>query len=360
MTVLSSMAYHQMPAWSLALLPLSKRLHSIYVLRCFNDPVAMLFLYAAVLASTYKKWTPTALLFSFVDSLLPLNGTHSAHPSRIVLLHSAALSIKMNILYFLPAFVYLCTLDQGFLGACRHLATVVLSQILISLPFTTRNAHSYALNAYNFQRAFLYEWTVNWRFLSSDVFLSPRFWLALLLAHIALLVNFFRKWCEPHGGAFRVLVRTFGGLGLPAALSRDRVNASCQFCLVFFIAHLFLFLDSSLFPARKQTWPVYGSLPTSLASYALALCTTNSTVGTPGRPSSSQSSLRTLSSSSKSLTRVPVESFCSTLMAVSFCFVQVGPAGRARIQLERLSIHRNFFIHSVHCTCVVAVWDSCL
>lgn len=141
---------------------------------------------------------------------------------------SAALSVKMNILYFLPAFLYLSTLDQGLLKTGWSLATILLTQALISLPFTTYSASSYLSSAFDIHRVFLYKWTVNWRFLPEHFFLSPRLWLALLLAHISLLFVFFRKWSEPHGGPFRVLVRTFGSLSLPAALSKDRLDPSCE------------------------------------------------------------------------------------------------------------------------------------
>lgn len=135
----------------------------------------------------------------------------------------------MNILFFLPALLYLCTLDQGFTSTIRQLLVIVSSQVLISLPFTLENAASYVAGAFDLHRAFLYRWTVNWRFLPEHVFLNPKLWLLLLSLHVALLYVLVKKWSVPHGGAFRVVVRVAGGPQLPAALSRQRIDSSCQF-----------------------------------------------------------------------------------------------------------------------------------
>lgn len=69
---------HAMPPWGLALLCLSKRVHSIYLLRMFNDGVTMLIANIAILLLIKRRWRSSLLIFS------------------------AALSVKMNVLLLAP------------------------------------------------------------------------------------------------------------------------------------------------------------------------------------------------------------------------------------------------------------------
>jgi alpha-1,3-mannosyltransferase len=60
----------------------------------------------------------------------------------------------------------------------------------MAMPFTLQYAPSYVSKAFDFQRAFLWEWTVNWRFLGEKTFLSRRFAYFLLFGHIVTLLLF--------------------------------------------------------------------------------------------------------------------------------------------------------------------------
>jgi alpha-1,3-mannosyltransferase len=49
--------------WVILLLCASRRIHSIFVLRLFNDGIAMLFLYLAILAWLYDFWSIGSIMF---------------------------------------------------------------------------------------------------------------------------------------------------------------------------------------------------------------------------------------------------------------------------------------------------------
>ena len=161
----------KVPPYILALMSLtSYRVHSIFILRLFNDPVAVLFLYAA--------------LNLFMD-----------HRHRLgSLLFSLAVSVKMNILLYSPALLIFYLTNLGQVGTLLQLSLCAGLQVLLAAPFLWYAPAQYIIGAFNLGRIFLYEWTVNFRFLPEEIFVSRIFHLALLLAHIGVLVFCARNW----------------------------------------------------------------------------------------------------------------------------------------------------------------------
>lgn len=119
---------------------LSKRIHSIFILRLFNDGPAMLLLYLSMLFFMHNKWRIGCFFFS------------------------SGVSIKMNILLFAPGLLLLLLQYPNSiwdtiicLGIC---ATV---QLLLGAPFLLSYPQSYIRKAFEFDRVFFYKWTVNWK-----------------------------------------------------------------------------------------------------------------------------------------------------------------------------------------------------
>ncbi|ETS59757.1 hypothetical protein PaG_06280 [Moesziomyces aphidis] len=155
-----------MPPIALLPLILSKRIASIFLLRMFNDPIAILFVYLSLLAIIKARWSLSALLFG------------------------VGLGVKMNVLLFLPGIVASCFAYTGFNGTISYVSIVAAVQAIISLPFTLHDPHAYLVRAFDFSRAFLHVWTVNWRFVSERTFLSSAFAKGLLALHLILLALF--------------------------------------------------------------------------------------------------------------------------------------------------------------------------
>ncbi|KAF8498348.1 mannosyltransferase [Gautieria morchelliformis] len=184
--VLTCAIYHQggIPNYVLFVLPLSKRLHSLFMLRLFNDCWALVAVQMATLAYA-TGWDEVATV-----------------------LFSAALSVKMSILLYLPGLLVVLVKRHGLLHSLRHVATIVLIQVVIALPFLRTHPWSYLSSAFEFSRVFLYKWTVNWRFLSEDVFLGRPWALILLVGQLSTLIAFASiKWCRSDGGAVNAIHR---------------------------------------------------------------------------------------------------------------------------------------------------------
>lgn len=157
----------KIPPYALILTTItSYRIHSIFVLRLFNDPIAVLLFYASLNLFLSNKW----LLGSF--------------------LYSLAVSVKMNILLYAPcllvAFITNLTLIETFMNLfiCGAL------QLILGLPFLISNPYSYLKGSFDIGRVFEHKWTVNYRFLSRDIFENRILHIALLAIHIMLLAIF--------------------------------------------------------------------------------------------------------------------------------------------------------------------------
>lgn len=164
----------KVPPYVFPLLILSKRLHSIFVLRCFNDCFAVFFLWLAIFFFQRRSWQLGALLYTW------------------------GLGIKMSLLLVLPAVGIVLFLGSGLALSIQLAVMMALVQVLIGVPFLAHSPWGYLSKAFEFSRQFFFKWTVNWRFVGEDVFLSKEFALSLLGLHVAVLVGFIAsRWLKP-------------------------------------------------------------------------------------------------------------------------------------------------------------------
>ena len=97
------------PPWALTLLCVSKRIHSIFILRMFNDSITMMLAYTACLLLIKRKWRLAVFLFS------------------------AALSVKMNVLLMAPP-VLIIMLQVSFSHPCTVSVDMLLAPGCAILP----------------------------------------------------------------------------------------------------------------------------------------------------------------------------------------------------------------------------------
>ncbi|XP_048495418.1 dol-P-Man:Man(5)GlcNAc(2)-PP-Dol alpha-1,3-mannosyltransferase isoform X2 [Beta vulgaris subsp. vulgaris] len=162
-----------LPWWALSLLCLSKRVHSIFVLRLFNDCIATTLLHAALATLLCQKWCLGLIIFSF------------------------AVSIKMNVLLYAPSLLLIMLKAMDISGTIVALGGAAIVQILLGLPFLVTYPVAYISGAFNLGRVFIHFWSVNFKFVPEPIFVSKRFAVSLLIIHLGLLATFaHKKWCK--------------------------------------------------------------------------------------------------------------------------------------------------------------------
>jgi len=166
----------------------SYRIHSIFVLRLFNDPIAVMLLYAAINLFLDEYWSLGSLVFSM------------------------AVSVKMNILLYAPALLLAYIVLLGYKQTVLQLFICGMFQVLVGLPFLLENPVNYLIGAFNLGRVFMFKWTVNFRFLPEEIFVSRYFHLCLLAAQIIVL-----GLCLPYCYRFLKAYAKIRTLDIPSA-----------------------------------------------------------------------------------------------------------------------------------------------
>jgi len=112
--------------------------------------------------------------------------------------YSWGLGIKMSLLLALPAVGLMLFLGRGMAGSLKQAWMMIQLQLVIALQFLPTNTVGYFRRAFEFSRVFMFKWTVNWRYVGEDVFLSKAFSISLLVGHVSTLVLFITtRWLRP-------------------------------------------------------------------------------------------------------------------------------------------------------------------
>ncbi|KFB40388.1 AGAP007168-PA-like protein [Anopheles sinensis] len=222
----------------------SYRIHSIYVLRLFNDPIAILFLYTALNAFIDGRWTLVSVMLSlgvsvkmnillFAPAILLLFITNLGWMKTLLQLTVCGViqlvlgapflltypwqylkgsfdlgrvfehKWTMNILLFAPAILLLFITNLGWMKTLLQLTVCGVIQLVLGAPFLLTYPWQYLKGSFDLGRVFEHKWTVNYRFLEPAIFESKTFHLALLALHLTLLAVFaspcykyFQNYCR--------------------------------------------------------------------------------------------------------------------------------------------------------------------
>ena len=171
--------FNSVPWWGCVLLVLSKRVHSIFMLRMFNDTIAAFLGYVAILLFMQRKLRVGCFVYSL------------------------GVGTKMNLLLFAPGVLLVLLLAAGWRESLLCLSICAATQLAIGYPFLSTYPLQYLKKAFELSRVFMYKWTVNFKFLEESVFLSKGLSVALLLLTLGGMVTMYIKWLSENSAAAR-------------------------------------------------------------------------------------------------------------------------------------------------------------
>ncbi|CAL9071089.1 unnamed protein product [Musa textilis] len=224
-----------LPWWALSFLCLSKRVHSIFILRLFNDCFAMTLLHASLALLFSQKWHLALIIFS------------------------GAVSIKMNVLLYAPPLFLLMLKALDVKGVFSVLLGAALVQIILGLPFLLTYPVEYISGAFNLGRVFIHFWSVNFKFVPEEIFVSKEFACALLVLHLTLLVVFANfRWSK--NGLLHLLKSKVGDAFSISCESRVKTLDKEYIATVMFVGNFIGIVCARSLHYQFYSWYFY-SLP---------------------------------------------------------------------------------------------------
>ena len=116
-------------------------------------------------------------------------------PSLIML--SVGISIKMSAMLYLPALLLNLNYHFGLLKTLLSVVFLVAMQVIIGMEWIIHDWRAYVGKAFEFDRVFMFKWSVNWQFLGEEVATGKPLASTLLITHLGLLLIFlFTKWTD--------------------------------------------------------------------------------------------------------------------------------------------------------------------
>ena len=125
---------------------------------------------------------------------------------------SLGISIKMSAMLYIPALLLNLNYHFGLVKTALSMLFLVLMQVLIGLEWILYDWRSYVGKAFEFDRVFMFKWSVNWQFFGEEVATGKVLAKYLLVAHLSLLVIFLLAKWSPFSRGFGIW---FHALRLP-------------------------------------------------------------------------------------------------------------------------------------------------
>ena len=114
----------------------------------------------------------------------------------------------MSNMLYLPGIMVATCKESGLIATIGHVAIIFALQGFLALPFLREHPWEYLAGAFDFSRMFLYKWTVNWRFVPEDIFLSRLFAKGLFVIHLVVLVIFLlNRWFVDLRGPYATIIK---------------------------------------------------------------------------------------------------------------------------------------------------------